>query len=259
LSDTIRAVDRALDILICFSRQTPELNLTQISERVGMNKSTVHRLLGTLEQKRFLQRNPVTGYYRLGIRLLQMAYLTLEQNELRQVAVPIMHRLCDQSRETITLSALDGPDIVFLEVIESPQRVKLAASTGQKMPAFSTAAGKAILSRLPAEQTRKILAGGLQQFTPNTIVAIDLLLDNLEQARQNGFAFSLQEFEDGINAIAAPILDRNGQPVAAITVAGPAYRLGLERAMEIGPVVAASAREIGKELALVSQPGSKSE
>src|SRR5512137_2041777 len=111
MSETIRAVDRALDILLCFSRQTPRLTLTQISDQVGMNKSTVHRLLGTLEKKRFLQRDPTTGFYQLGSRLFQMAYLTLEHNDLRQLAAPFLQHLCEQQRETITLSVLDDSDV----------------------------------------------------------------------------------------------------------------------------------------------------
>src|SRR5512136_2364111 len=119
MSESIRAVERALDVLLCFSRQTPELSMTQIAEQIGIHKSTVHRLLGTLEKKRFVERDPVTGVYHLGIRLLQMAYLTLEQNDLRRIAAPFLRRLLEQQRETIHLSVLDDTDVVFVDVIES--------------------------------------------------------------------------------------------------------------------------------------------
>jgi DNA-binding IclR family transcriptional regulator len=257
MSDSIRAVDRALDILLCFTRQTPLLTMTQVAEQVGMNKSTVHRLLGTLERKNFLQREPASGQYQLGIRLFQMAYLTLELNNLRKFAKPFLQRLCDQQRETITLSVLDDADVVFLDVVESPQRVKLAASTGQRLPAFATAAGKAILAYLPEETSKKVLEGGMQQFTPQTIHAQDLFFKNLEQARKQGFAISAREYEEEINAVAAPILDAKGQPIAAITVAGPAYRLLQERMIEIGPEVVATAREIAQAFDLASGPANQ--
>ena len=246
MSEPIRAVDRALDILLCFTRQTPRLTMTQIAEQVGMNKSTVHRLLGTLEKKRFVQRDPATGLYQLGIRLLQMAYLTLEHNDLRQRAAPFLRHLCEQHRETITLSILDGTDVIFLDVVESPQRVKLAASTGQRLPAFATAAGKAILAHLPEEMAKKVIEHGMQQFTPKTIQSPEVFMNDLTQIRKLGFAISEQEYEDGINAVAAPILDTNGLPIAAITVAGPAYRLLRERMNETGPAVVATAREIAQ-------------
>src|SRR5512136_2908022 len=93
MSESIRAVERALAILLCFSRNTPELTLTQIAKQVGLNKSTVHRLLGTLERNRFVQRDSTTGAYHPGIRLVQFAYLMLEQNDLRRYAAPFLQRL----------------------------------------------------------------------------------------------------------------------------------------------------------------------
>ena len=254
MSESIRAVDRALDILLCFSSQTPQLTMTQIAERVGMNKSTVHRLLGTLERRRFVQRNPATGYYQLGIRLLQMAYLTLVHNDIRRSAEPFLHRLCERHRETITLSVLDEADVVFLDVIESPQRVKLAASVGQRMPAFSTAAGKAILAYLPNATVSRILERGMPHFTQYTIRTKEAVLANLDLVREQGFAISLQEYEDGINAVAAPILNTENFPIAAVTVAGPAYRLTHEQMVETGPSVREISRLIAQEIALASEP-----
>jgi DNA-binding IclR family transcriptional regulator len=247
MSESIRAVDRALDILLCFTKQTPRLTMTQIAEQVGMNKSTVHRLLGTLEKKRFVQRDPATGLYQLGIRLLQMAYLTLEHNDLRQRSAPFLRRLCEQTRETITLSVLDESDVVFLDVVESPQRVKLAASTGQRLPAFATAAGKAMLAHLPEQATDKVLGQGMQAFTPNTIQSLEVYKHTLQQVREQGFAFSEQEYEDGINAVAAPILAADGSLIAALAVTGPAYRLAKDRMQAIGPQVKAMANEIARE------------
>lgn len=252
MSEPIRAVDRALDILLCFTRQTPQLSMTQIAEQVGMNKSTVHRLLGTLEKKRFVQRDPGTGFYRLGIRFLQMAFLTLEQNDLRKFATPFLKRLCEEHRETITLSVLDDTDVVFLDVLESPQRVKLAASRGQHLPAFATAAGKAMLAYLPEATVRKILARGMQPFTPKTIQSVELFLAALVEIRERGFATAEQEYEEGIHAVAAPVLDSAGHPIAAITVAGPAYRLSTERMQKIGLTVVTAAKEMAQGFDVVA-------
>lgn len=235
MSQTIRAVERALDVLLCFSRQTPQLTMTQIAEKVGMHKSTVHRLLLTLEEKRFVERDSSSGAYHLGINMLQMAYLTLENNDLRRIAIPYLRRLCEQFRETISLSILDGVDMVYLEVIESQQRVKLAAATGQRLPAFCTASGKAILAFSPDGVLQQVFEHGMPQYTQNTLDSPERLSENLNQIRGQGFSLSLQEFEEGINAIAAPILDHNNQPIASIAVAGPSYRLTLDRMIEIGP------------------------
>jgi IclR family acetate operon transcriptional repressor len=254
MSESVRAVERALDVLLCFTNQTPELTMTQIAEQVGIHKSTAHRLLATLENKRFIQRDQDTGIYRLGIRLLQMAYLTLEQNDLRRLAVPFMHRLCDLYEENIDLALLDDTDVVFINILEGPQRVKLAAAIGQRLPAFATASGKAILGFMPEEMVRRILDRGMPQLTPQTLISIEDFFKNLISVRELGFAISEQELEQQINAVAAPIFDQANHPIASIAVAGPAYRLNHERMMEIGPGIVATAREISQEINMATLP-----
>lgn len=248
LSQTVRTVERALDILLCFSRQTPELTMTQIAELVGINKSTVHRILGTLEERRFVERDMATGAYKPGINLLQTAYLAIEYNDLRQRARPFMRRLVEQYRETITLGELDGFEVLYLDVIESPQRVKLAAAIGQRLPAFCTASGKAILAFAPDELVQRILESNLPKYTPNTLHSPEALLANLHQIREQGFAISIQEFEESINAVAAPILVLNNQPIASLAVAGPSYRLTREHMVEIGSYIQTVACDIASEI-----------
>lgn len=125
-----RAVDRALDILLCFKRDEPTLTLTQITERVGLPKSTVHRLLATLERKRFVQRIEENGSYRLGWKLLELGFSVLENSNLHREVVPYMQRLVAEYRETVDLGILDGNSVLYLQVIESPQRVKISSAPG---------------------------------------------------------------------------------------------------------------------------------
>ena len=247
MGESIRAVERALDVLMCFTSRTPELSMTEISEMIGINKSTVHRLLATLEGKRFVERDAITGVYRPGFRLVQLASLTLEHNDLRRLASPFLQSLCDQFRENVNLSVLDDIDVVYLDVIESPQRVKLAAELGQRLPAFCTASGKSILAFLPEERVRNILARGMPKYTQNTLISENAFWEDMRQTREQGYATSEQEFEDGINAIAAPICR---QPIASVSVAGPAYRLTRERMIEIGPELLTTVKKIAQEVEL---------
>lgn len=258
MSESVRAVDRALDVLMCFNRQTPELSMTQIGEQIGIHKSTVHRLLATLEHRRFVQRDPETGMYRLGIRLLQMAYLTLEQNDLRRLAAPFMQRLGQQFQENIHLAILDDSEVVYLSIIESPQRVKLAAAVGQRLPAYATASGKAILAFLPSNMVQRILDQGMPQLTPRTQTSPNAFFEDVHSIRERGFAISEQEFEDDINAVAAPLFDPEGQPIASIAVASPAFRLTHERMMQIGPVLVAATGEISQEVKMAAIPKANS-
>jgi DNA-binding IclR family transcriptional regulator len=248
MSESIRAVDRALDILLCFTRQTPELTMTQIAEQVGIHKSTVHRLLGTLEKKRFVERNQSTGIYRPGIRLLQVAYLSLEHNDLRRLAAPFLRILADQSLETVDLAVMDDNEIIYIDVIESPQRVKLAAAIGMRLPTYCTASGKAILAHLSEDRIKRTLAGGMPQHTERTLVTPEALFETLRLVREQGVAFSEQEYEEGINAIGAPILDINRLPIASVAVAGPAYRLTRARMLEICPILLSTVNSIAEEL-----------
>jgi IclR family acetate operon transcriptional repressor len=227
--------------------------MTQIAEQIGIHKSTVHRLLATLEKRRFIERDPATGVYRLGIRLLQMAYLTLEQNDLRRIATPFLRRLWEEHGETIHLSVLDDVDVVFVDVIESPQRVKLAAAIGERLPAFATASGKSILACLPDPAVHKILKHGMPRHTPRTLCSPEALFEDLRLVRERGFAVDEQELEDGINAVASAVLDSSSQPIAAVAIAGPAYRLARERLFQIGPSVFETARDITKGMSMAVQ------
>jgi DNA-binding IclR family transcriptional regulator len=233
---------------MCFSRTTPELNMTQIAEHIGIHKSTVHRLLATLEKNRFVQRDQATGMYRLGIRLLQMAYLTLEQNDLRQLAAPLMRQLNEKYQENIHLAVLDDGDMVYVHLLESPQRIKLAAAIGQRLPAFATASGKAVLAYLPPDSVQRMLERGMPRFTEFTPVSPEKLLEDLRATREAGFALSVREYEDEINAVAAPIFDADKQPLASIAIAGPAYRLTADQMRRIGPELILAAEAISKEL-----------
>lgn len=221
--------------------------MTQIAEKVGMHKSTVHRLLATLEEKRFVERDKETGAYRLGINMLQMAYLAREHNNLRQISARYLRRLSEQTRETVNLAILDGTDVVYLDVIESNQRVKIAAATGQRLPAFCTASGKAILAFSPNEMVEEVLTSDMPKYTKHTVNTQEELIESLRHTREQGFALSLQEFEEGINAIAVPLLARDKQPLASVAIAGPSYRLTREKMIEMGPDILETVREISIE------------
>jgi len=248
LSQSVRAVERALDILLCFAPDKPALSLTQIAELVGMHKSTTYRLLSTLESKRFVHRDEATGMYRLGFRFIEMASLALQEIDLQRWPQPYLQRLSAEYGETVDLAVLDDRQVVYLQVIESPQRVKIAAAVGQRLPVCCTASGKAFLAFLPAEQASQILGDDLPCYTEHTHTSLADLNQDLRATRERGFAISEQEYEQDINAVAAPILDVKGYPVAVIAVVGPSFRLTRERMMQIGPSIRAIADVIAREV-----------
>jgi IclR family KDG regulon transcriptional repressor len=252
LSQPVRSVERALDILLCFTRQEPTRSLTQIAESVRMSKTTVHRLLTTLENKRFITRDRGTGLYRLGFRFIEMASLVLHDVELHRWAHPYLQQLSTEFGETVDISILDGSHVIYLEVIESPQRVKLAAAVGQRLPACFTASGKALLAYLPEEQVRQIIGDNLAESGDQNKVSVDEMLADLKTTADRGYAVSEQEYEEAINAVAAPIFDSEQHPVASIAIVGPSFRLTKNRLPMLGDALCKMTQVISNEVGLVA-------
>jgi IclR family transcriptional regulator, KDG regulon repressor len=248
----VRSVERALDILLCFSREEPTRSLTQIAESVHMSKTTVHRLLTTLENKRFITRDKTTSLYRLGFCFIEMASLVLQDVELHRWAHPYLQQLSEQYGETVDLSILDGSHVIYLEVIESPRRVKLAAAIGQRLPASFTASGKAMLAYLPEDQVRKIISENTKNYSDNGSVSIPEMLAELKTTAERGYAIAEEEYEKDINAVAAPILDMNNNPIASIAIVGPSFRLSKDRLPEMGESVRKMTKVISKEVGLIA-------
>jgi DNA-binding IclR family transcriptional regulator len=248
MSEPVRAAERALDILACFKQGQLALSLTQVADIVGMPKSTVFRLLATLEGKRFISRDAASGVYHLGFRFIEMGSLVLQDLDIQQWALPYLQRLAAECGETVDLAALDGKDVVYLQVIESQLRVRLAAATGQRLPAYCTASGKAFLAYLPQDQKQKILANRLEKYTSNTKILLSELENDLMETYERGFAISEQEYEKDINAVAAPILNVDEYPILVIAVAGPSFRLPFERMLALGKSMRTLADTIAREM-----------
>lgn len=244
----MRAVERALAILLCFTREEPTRSLTQIADCVGMSKTTVHRLLTTLENKRFINRDKSTGLYRLGFRFIEMASFVLQDVELHRWAHPYLQRLSQECGETVDLSILDGSHVMYLDVIESTQRVKLAAAIGQRLTAYNTASGKAILAYMPEEPVRKILNENLEEGTNHAQSSIPEMLANLKTTKERGYAISEEEYEKDINAVAAPIFDADHYPIASIAIVGPSFRLTKDRLPILGDSICKMTQVISDEV-----------
>ncbi len=254
MSDSVRSVERALEILMSFSQEKPTLSLTQISEHLSMHKSTIHRLLSTLEAKRFVTRNTTTGMYQLGFRFIELASIMLNDLDINHWAQPYLQHLAALSGETVDLAMLDGEHVVYLQVVESPQRVKIAAAVGEQLPAHCTATGKAFLAYLPKDQVNEILANGMHRYTENTLISAADFDQELDEIRRRGFAISVQEFENDINAVAAPILDADGRPMAVIAIVGPSFRLSIVRMLALGQTLVETASTIAREVGQATLP-----
>ena len=243
----ISSVKKALELLKIFSTDQPELSLTEISKRMDLHKSSVFRILNTLKSSGFIEKDPLTKKYRLGLELLNLANKVLSRYDLRNQAGPYLEKLARKTGEIIHLSILDGNEMVYLEKKGQGQVLTVATQIGGRNPAHASAMGKMLLSDLSRRELKELFREGpLKKLTTNTITEIPKLLEELERVRRQGFALDDEETFPGIRCAAAPIQDRNGKTVAAISVTVPKQRMGKQRIKEICQWVIETARLISE-------------
>lgn len=240
---TVRAVERALDILLCFTNAR-ELSLTEIAGQVNLHKSTVHRLLASLEGKGFLMRDPETEKYRLGFRLWELSVHLSSSDDLGVLMLPEMERLRDLIGETVSLYVRDGLERVRIEAVQSNHAIRRVAPVGARMPLFVGASSKV----LTAYADEAVQAQVLQEAERSMGFDRQSYMQQLHDTRTLGFATSVEEREPGAAAIAAPVLGRGGKLVAAIAVSGPSNRLTQTVMLEHAPILVESARRMSMML-----------
>jgi DNA-binding IclR family transcriptional regulator len=248
-SSGVQSVRRAIAILRAFSVEQPERAVGELSREMGLHKSTVSRLMATLEQGGLLARNPETQRYRLGIELIGLAAQVVNYTDVREIARPLLRQLASDCQESVNLVVLDGGQVVNLDQFVAPARqVKNIGRVGRRMWAHCTAAGKVLLAHLTPEELDLALAGDLEAFTPHTITDPAQLRRELSTVRAQGYAVVQEELEEGLNAVAAPIYDHNARVAAAISVAGPAYRVTPQRFPELVSLLVRTADQISERL-----------
>ena len=248
-TSTLRSVDRAIAVLKAFSEEEPELGVTELSRRLELSKSTVYRLLASLQQEGVVDQDPETEKYRLGIELVSLAGLVLKQIDARQVARPCLRSLAEASEETVNLTVLTGDGkVINIDGISSPRMVRNVGWIGREMLPHCISSGKALLAYLPQQQLEHILAKGLPRFTEKTITDPSLLQKELKRVRQQGYAVAQEELEVGLSAVAAPIWNHEGKVVAAVSVSGPSFRLSSEKIPELAELTRRAANEISHQL-----------
>jgi len=220
---SIQSVSRAIAILRCFNVKR-ELGITEISQIIGLHKSTVAGIVNTLRAEKFLDHNPENGKYQLGIGLFQVSVNA--KLMLRTTCQPYLLQLMEQFGETVNLALPDETDIVYIEKMESLHSVRICTKIGQKIPFYCTAIGKAIFAYLEPGHIESVLNGlKFEKFTPNTITDAESLKMELASIRRIGVAYDNQELESGLICLAVPIFNNTGRPFAGISISGPTVRM----------------------------------
>ena len=247
----LQSVDRAITILKTLGDAASDLGVTELSQRLGLPKSTVHRLLTALEMGGLVEQDPVTEKYRLGIDLVRLAGRVLMRMNPQQVAQPHLHALAEGCKETVNLSILTDDKVINIASFPSPRMVRNVGWIGREMLPHSVSSGKALLAYLPEQRVKHILAAGLPRFTERTITDPAYLREELAQIRQRGYAVAREELEEGLSAVAAPIMDHEGCVIAVISVSGPSFRLTEERLVELAEMTREAANAVSRQLGYV--------
>lgn len=236
--DSIKTVERVLQILETFSLDKPEYTAYELAQKVGIPQSTIYRFLRILVRKGFLEQDQITKKFHLGIRVFELGSIVLKSMKLPKIALPFIEELSNKSGETVHLGILDGYEVVSIESIESQYSLRIANPIGKRCCLHSTGIGKAILAFLPDEKVLEVVKNrGLPKFTPNTITDIGTLRRELSLVRERGYAVDNQENELGIRCVAAPIRDYTGKVVASISISGPIIRITDEKIPEFAKLV----------------------
>jgi DNA-binding IclR family transcriptional regulator len=239
---------RAISILKAFDADTPEMGIGELSRRVRLNRSTVHRLVGALISEGLMAQDVQTGKYRLGPELVALGALVLRNTDLRRVALPHLQALARQTGETVDLEILSGSEVVVIEEVPGEHVLSAGRYFGQRYPAHCTSTGKVLLAHLPPVQLQRILDSELVSATPRSVNRPDDLVRELARVREQGFALSAEELEEDLIAVGAPIFDGRGTAVASLSVSGPRRRITSRRIPELVQAVRATAAEISRQL-----------
>jgi len=242
-----QSLGRSLDILESFGPGDRELGLAEIARRVRLPKSTTHRFVATLVGRGYLSPDG-GGRYRLGIRLWELGCLAVMPLGLREAARPTMEWLARESRETIHLAVLDGPEVVYIDRIESTQPLQARSRLGGRMPAYCVATGKAMAAHASRRFLGELVARGLRRYTPRTITDPGTLQKVLAAVARNGYAVTLGEYERDLGGVAAPIREYTGALVGGIGVVAPLTRLARGRYKVFVPLVIRAAAEVSARL-----------
>lgn len=245
----IQAVSHALDVLEEFKGEVDELGVTELSKKLKLHKNNVFRILATLQSRNYIEQNRANENYRLGVKCLELGQTFIRQRGLLKQAKQVLRELSEATGETSYLSVLRGNDMVYMDAIEASSTIRVVSRVGHRLPVHATAAGKVIVAFESPVEAKKRFGGVLERFTSRTLTDPAQLMKEFDAVRERGYACDLEECEEGLRCIAAPIRDYTRKVVAAVSISGPANRLPDERISGVvAPMVMEAAQLLSTRL-----------
>lgn len=253
----LSSVANAMRLLKVFSDDDFEIGVSELAKRLGLAKSTVHRLASTLVRERILERGPRDGKYRLGLVLFELGALVRRKMDVSAEARPQLKALMERTGETVHLAVLDDFSVLYVNRIESRRAIRMGFGLGVRAPLHCTALGKALLAFQPEAVIDEVIAHGLPSRTVNTITGSQAFRQELAGVRARGFAIEDEEIEAGLRSIATAVRNDAGDVVAAIGIAGPAHRLNKKVLLSYARDLMAATDVVSQRLGYQPAPAQK--
>ena len=202
-----------------------ELGVSELGRRLGVHKATASRLVAALADRGLLARYPVSERYRLGFGLIRLAGAAMASLDIVRTAHPILEDLAEKTRETVNLGVVSGDAVVYIDQVAGTRSVVAVSWVGRRTPLHCTSNGKVLLAFADERERARLLKPPLARMTSSTITDRDRLRTQLDEVVARGYAQTLEELEEGLHAVAAPVRQADGEVVAALSVSGPAFRM----------------------------------
>lgn len=242
------AVERALAMLEAVAREPEGLSNAEISRKLQIPKSSASYILRTLETQGYLNRDVLSGKYRVGLKILSLSRGALSGLDVREVALPIMRHLVEKTGLTCHLAILDGPEAVYIEKVEPPGFIRMDTWVGRRMRVHATSVGKALVAYIPQEHLEKIVAGSMEKRTPKTITTLPRLLKELEKVRTQGYAVDDEENNLGARCVGAPVFNQQGTIEASVGLSGTIGQVNAQTMPRIVEALKDAARHVSMQL-----------
>jgi len=244
----ILVVEHAVDIISCFTSENNNLSLAELDKLLDIPKSTIHRILISLESKKVLVFNDKTKQYALGPVVLNWSSTMLHKLKIHNIARPYLVSFRDRSGETATLSLRVNLKRVYIEQVVSKNEVRVSVEIGKFFPLHAGANGKVIMAFLPHEQIEQIINSDISRYTSSTITEKQYFLAELNKIQEVGYAVSVGERVLGSSAVAAPIFSKDGDIIGSIGIKGPSGRFTEKELHKWGPQLCQAAKKISKQV-----------
>jgi IclR family acetate operon transcriptional repressor len=243
-SGQIQSVMRAISVLNALAASNDGMTLTEIAQTVSLPPSTVHRLLTTLQQARFVRFDADRGGWQIGVSCFSVGNAFLRSRDLVTITRPYLRRLMEECGETANLAVRDNAEMVYLAQAECREMMRALAKPGARVPIAGSAVGKTLLARLPEGEVERLIGlPGPDSRTRKTIAALPRMLDELARVRTQLYAVDDEEHAVGLRCVAAAVFDHLGDPLGAISLSGPTARITDNRIAQLGACV----REVAKD------------